>query len=233
MRHKRGRVGIPETHQPYVKKGIFLKIGRPVLPEDTRTEAETCTRRRAVLEENEARINTPHPFEAFLMKHAYKMFEENKLVAVFHKIPMPQRDFDVIRLRLLKAGFRIPRFNNKVIRLALTDTKYENILPLFQSYTMIVSCEKPDVATLIKKTKRFSQISLLGAVVEGEIMSQAGLQYYASLPPLDIMRSVLCQTLSSAPAQTAQLLSSHQSSFRRNLEQYIRQQSEVQEDDNS
>lgn len=233
MRHKRGRVGVPETHQPYVKKDIFLKIGRPLLPKDTRTEPETCSRRKAVIEDYEARINAPHPFEAFLMKHAYKMFEENKLVAVFHKIPMPQRDFDVIRLRLLKAGFRVQRFNNKVIRLALTDTKYENVLPLFQSWTMIVSSKKPDVATLIKKTKRFSQISLLGAIVEGQIMSVAGLQYYASLPPLDIMRSILCQTLNSASAQTTRLLSSHQSSLSRNLEQYVHQQSEKQEEEDS
>ncbi|XP_014661967.1 PREDICTED: 39S ribosomal protein L10, mitochondrial-like [Priapulus caudatus] len=218
------RIGVKETHRPHIKRGQIIKMAEPVYPEDIRVDAERCTRRRKLIEMITEKNTKPTQYEAFLAGQVYKTFEENELVAVFHKMPVSNRDFYAIRLQLHKAGFATSWFNSKVLRCAVTDTKYANLLPLFTSMCVLVSCKESKVGELIKNTRRQSNLYLLGGVVDKQIVSLADMKRYMELSSMDSVRSQLCAILNMAASRTTNLLSSHQSQLSRNLEQYVKQE---------
>lgn len=139
---------------------------------------------------------------------------------------MTNRELYDIRLRMHKASLSVKWFSNKVMKCAVHDTKYQNVAPLFTSHNLLVVCNEPKVAQLLQSTRRLAHLHLLGAVVDGQILSVAGLQRYASFAGLDAVRGQLCTILNTGAGKMAELLGRHQSELSRNLQQYVKQQTE-------
>ncbi len=64
-------------------------------------------------------------------------------------------------------------------------------------------------------------------MVDNRVLNKKQLQDLAAMPDLDIQRGELCSILQAPVRKTMSMLSSNQTSLSRNLEQYVKDQTQV------
>ncbi|GFS21790.1 39S ribosomal protein L10, mitochondrial [Elysia marginata] len=146
--------------------------------------------------ENACRSELQEAYEAFRTKDTWHMLSQNKMVAICHILPMTSRDFFNVRVKVHNAGMKLKFANNKWAR---------SVTVMFIMH---------------------AQSKRAGGLVEDRILSRAGMQDAAKLPPLDIMRGELLTILSASAGKTSRLLGRHQTELSANLAQLVKQQSE-------
>ncbi|XP_046563579.1 39S ribosomal protein L10, mitochondrial-like [Haliotis rubra] len=168
----------------------------------------------------------PSDFEQFLIRQCKKMFEDHKMVIVCQPLPMSENEKREIRNKFRDAGMDLLHHGNKLIRPAVMDTRLTNLLPFFTGHNLFIVSTEPRVAEMVKIVRRIPQLHLLGGLVDNYILSKEALIRNSKLPPLDITRGQLVTLLNMGAAKTHSLLGSHQQTLSRNLEQYIKDQQE-------
>ena len=135
------------------------------------------------------------------------MFENSRLIALFHYNDLNTSEWNNIRLNLAKDSLRIRVFPSKVSAKVLQETKYRNIAPLFRGCTAAAFGRDPSVASsLLSTTKSESKLLLLGGVVDDQLLTPRGLQEYAALPPLEVMHGNILGTLQLSQLMLSMLL---------------------------
>ncbi|XP_067687389.1 large ribosomal subunit protein uL10m-like [Haliotis asinina] len=163
-------------------------------------------------------------YEKFLIRQCKKMFEDHKMVIVCQPLPMSENEKREIRNKFRDAGLDLVHHGNKLIRLAIMDTRLTNLLPFFTGTNLLIVSKDPQVAEMVKIVRRIPQLYILGGLVDNYILSKEALMRNSKLPPLDITRGQLVTLLNMGAAKTHSLLGSHQQTLSRNLEQYIKDQ---------
>ena len=123
-------------------------------------------------------------------------------VIVSHYAGLSVKEIDELRkaMRDNKAKFKVTK--NRLAKLALVDTQYENIADLFSGPTAVAySSDAVAPAKIsVKFEKKFKNFKILGGSFEGEKISQEKINFLGSLPSLDEIRGKLVGLL-TAPAQ--------------------------------
>ena len=103
-------------------------------------------------------------------------------------------------MREVGAKYQVAK--NRIVKLALKDTKYENIIDLFSGPTAIAVSEDPVSAPKIifKFAKENDKLSIVGAGLDGKTLSVDEVKQLASLPSLDELRGKLVGLIKS-PSQ--------------------------------
>jgi len=65
-----------------------------------------------------------------------------------------------------------------------------------------------------------------GGLVNDQLFTREGLQRYAKLPDIDVLRGQLVAVLNAAPSRTKSLLEHHQQTLSQNLDQYVKDNTE-------
>ncbi|XP_076368657.1 mitochondrial ribosomal protein L10 isoform X2 [Tachypleus tridentatus] len=220
VRH-RSKVRVRNPREPHFPRKLMLEATKPIISKPTEPVWERCT------EISKTIIEMPiHPYEQLLANKLMKEWKESRLIAFFHRNPITEEEKKKIHNMLFKQNFHLRTYNNSTVRLALTGTPYESILHLITSHNAIVLSPEDRALKLLQLDKKMPQFILLGGIIDNQLLSREGLRAYSQLPSLEVMQAQVCATLSMASGgHLSSLLSHHQGSLIRNLEQYSKSSS--------
>jgi len=216
----------PKTH---FARQVMEAITRPVLPYEfdrswcPQVQKDALTELKPISIETEGKSSFDADYESFLVRQCKKIFEENEMVLVCQTLHLSKKEQKLIRNKLFYKGVELEQWSNNIIIKAIEDTVWQNMKPLFVSHTILLYGQS-NIPELYKIMKRVPQMTILGGVVHGSIVSQADIVSYAALPPIETLHAELVGCLSHAASNTHRLLSSHQQNLSQNLAQYIRDQ---------
>ena len=113
--------------------------------------------------------------KAELIKKLNSTFNNAGVVVVTHQSGLTVEESTDLRVRMREVGARYQVAKNRIVKLALKDTKYENIIDLFTGPTAIAVSEDPVSApkTIFKFAKENDKLSIIGGGLDGKTLSVA------------------------------------------------------------
>ena len=140
--------------------------------------------------------------KAELIKKLNSTFNNAGVVVVTHQSGLTVEESTDLRVKMREVGARYQVAKNRIVKLALKDTKYENIIDLFSGPTAIAVSEDPVSAPKIifKFAKENDKLSIIGAGLDGKTLSVDEVKQLALLPSLDELRGKLVGLIKS-PSQ--------------------------------
>ena len=140
--------------------------------------------------------------KAELIKKLNSTFNNAGVVVVTHQSGLTVEESTDLRVKMREVGARYQVAKNRIVKLALKDTKYENIIDLFSGPTAIAVSEDPVSAPKIifKFAKDNDKLSIIGGGLDGKTLSVDEVKQLASLPSLDELRGKLVGLIKS-PSQ--------------------------------
>ena len=140
--------------------------------------------------------------KAELIKKLNLTFNNAGVVVVTHQSGLTVEESTDLRVRMREVGARYQVAKNRIVKLALKDTKYENITDLFSGPTAIAVSEDPVSApkTIFKFAKDNDKLSIIGGGLDGKTLSVDEVKQLALLPSLDELRGKLVGLIKS-PSQ--------------------------------
>ena len=140
--------------------------------------------------------------KAELIKRLNSTFNNAGVVVVTHQLGLTVDESTDLRVKMREVGAKYQVAKNRIVKLALKDTKYENIIDLFSGPTAIAVSEDPVSAPKIifKFAKENDKLSIIGAGLDGKTLSVDEVKQLALLPSLDELRGKLVGLIKS-PSQ--------------------------------
>ena len=140
--------------------------------------------------------------KAELIKKLNSTFNNAGVVVVTHQSGLTVDETTDLRVKMREVGAKYQVAKNRIVKLALKDTKYENIIDLFSGPTAIAVSEDPVSAPKIifKFAKENDKLSIIGAGLDGKTLSVDEVKQLALLPSLDELRGKLVGLIKS-PSQ--------------------------------
>lgn len=129
-------------------------------------------------------------------------------VAVTHNKGMTVAEVQELRkqMRAAGAGFKVAK--NRLARLALAGTKFENLGDLLKGPTGIAFSTDPVAAAKVcaKFAKDNSKLAIVGGNLDGQKMDAAGVENLAKLPSLNELRAKLVGLIQAPATKIAGVL---------------------------
>ena len=140
--------------------------------------------------------------KAELIKKLNSTFNNAGVVVVTHQSGLTVDESTDLRVKMREVGAKYQVAKNRIVKLALKDTKYENIIDLFSGPTAIAVSEDPVSAPKIifNFAKENDKLSIVGAGLDGKTLSVDEVKQLALLPSLDELRGKLVGLIKS-PSQ--------------------------------
>ena len=138
-----------------------------------------------------------------LVESLHKTFLNSQSIIVTHINGLTVSETTNLRSDLRDANCKFKVTKNKIARLALKNTKFENLDDLFSGPTAIGSSEDviAPAKVLYKFTKESEKIKIIGGGVENKKLSVDEIANLATLPSLDEVRSKLIGLLMAGPTK--------------------------------
>ena len=145
--------------------------------------------------------------KAELIKKLNSTFNNAGVVVVTHQSGLTVEESTDLRVRMREVGARYQVAKNRIVKLALKDTKYENIIDLFSGPTAIAVSKDPVSApkTIFKFAKENDKLSIIGGGLDGKTLSVDEVKQLASLPSLDELRGKLVGLIKSPSQKLASI----------------------------
>jgi len=214
------RANIPNKEKAHI---LSLTHEQYAYPLEGLTEQETCM---SVLKTEAAKKEKQiHPVFPIMAREYMKEVNAAPVLLVMHKMQCSEADLFAMRVQFKRNNMQYLKFytDSTMYDLAFKDTKYSSLLPLFKDnvYTVTAVSYDRDINKILKLERRLQYLSILCCVMDGQILHKADMQKVAALPPLDLMRASLCQTLSSHQSLLSGHLAHHQMELSSALERYV------------
>ena len=133
------------------------------------------------------------------------LVEKQTFIAVTHYKGLTVKQLEDLReqAREVGAGFKITK--NRLMKLALSGTKFEGLKDLFSGPTAIAYSEDPVAAAKVCAgfSKDNNQLIILGGSLDGEVMDISQVQSLAKLPSLQELRGKMVGLLNAPPTRIA------------------------------
>jgi large subunit ribosomal protein L10 len=157
-----------------------------------------------------------------LVSSLHATLSQQSFIAVTHNAGLTVAEIQKLRKQMREAGASFKVAKNRLARLALAGTKFENIGDLLKGPTGLAYSKDAVAAAKVcsKFAKDNSKLTILGGNLDGQKMDVAGVETLAKLPSLIELRGKLVGLLQApatkiagvlaAPAgQLARVLSAH------------------------
>lgn len=214
----RGKINIQRPRAPHYERALFNAVTKPVYEQPSLTEQ--CAARHAA-PTVAARTVVDNPYERIIAKEVSNWFAHSQLVAVYHINSISSEDLFKARVQFFKQNMHLKAYSKHIMKRALADSQYANLLPLFDAKNCVVFAPEQKLAQLLRISKRIPQMVLLAGVVEQRLMSRNQLQEFAALPSLDVARAQLVGVMQQAAGnQIVQHLQAHQTQLCAALDAY-------------
>ncbi len=137
-----------------------------------------------------------------------KTFDETNLVVVTHYSGLTVSDMGDLRNRMREAGASFKVIKNRLTRLALDGTKYQDLSDMFTGPTAMAYSDDPVAAAkvAVNYSKDNEKLIVLGGALGKERLDVAGVKALASLPSLDELRAKLVGLLNTPATRIAVVL---------------------------
>ena len=139
--------------------------------------------------------------KAELIETLQSSFNASTTVVVAHQVGMTVAESGDLRQKMREAGAGFKVTKNRIAKLALKDTRYEDLDSLFTGPTAIGTSQDAVAAakTLVEFAKTNSKLTIIGGSIDGKTLDKSGVEALAKLPSLDELRGKLVGLL-QAPA---------------------------------
>jgi len=217
------KVNIKHPKPRIMSRRILEAVTQPIYTRDLDDPARRCAVKKyekaqhSGLMENKYEIQ----YERFLIREALKIFEANRMILVVQPESMDMNRRRSVGNRLLSAGVEPVFFPFDIIRKCIENTRWVNMLCLIHRPTMLVVSPEPNVRAFLDVSKKLPELTLLGGLVEDQLMTRDTLIRYSQLPDIDGVRGQLVSVLAAMANQTHSLLGEHQRRLSFNLSQYL------------
>lgn len=150
------------------------------------------------------------------------VFKTSNLVVVARQNGLTVAEVNALRAKMRAAGASFKITKNTLTRLALKDTQFEGLTPLFKGVTTIAASKDPIAAAkaaagFANDNKKFE---ILGGNLNGKALSAKDVQALATLPSLDELRgkiigllqapaSKMARVIAAPPAQLARVINAY------------------------
>jgi large subunit ribosomal protein L10 len=110
------------------------------------------------------------------------------------------------KMRDAGAGFKVTK--NRIAKLALKDTRYEDLESMFTGPTAVGTSQDPVAAakTLVDYAKSNKKVTVIGGSMDGKTLDQAGVEGLAKMPSLDELRGKLVGLVQAPAAKIARVV---------------------------
>ena len=147
---------------------------------------------------------------------------ETSCVVITHQTGLTAGEVTELRRQMRAAGATFKVTKNRLAKLALAGTKFEQLSPLFTGPTAIAMSQDPVAAAkvAVEFANKNDKLRIMGGSLDAQKLDPAGVKNLASMPSLDELRAKLVGLLQTpagrlvgvlqAPgAQLARVLAAH------------------------
>ena len=172
----------------YFATGVRLADARPTLSE----------RRRSVNRKEKAE----------LIETLQSTFNASTTVVVAHQVGMTVAESGDLRQKMREAGAGFKVTKNRIAKLALKGTRYEDLDSIFTGPTVVGTSEDPVAAAkiLVDYAKGNPKITIIGGSMDGKTLDKAGIEALAKMPSLDELRGKLVGLVQAPAAKVARVV---------------------------
>ena len=156
----------------------------------------------------------------YLVESLHKTFQESSSIIVTHISGLTVAETTELRSTMRKANCKFKVTKNRIVKLALKETKYEHLENLFTGPTAIGSSDDimAPAKVLVKFSNASEKMQIIGGGLSSKSLSVDEIKELASLPSLDEIRSKLLglltataskviRTINEPPSRVARLMS--------------------------
>jgi large subunit ribosomal protein L10 len=143
-----------------------------------------------------------------LVESLHKTFLNSQSIIVTHLNGLTVSETTNLRSNMRNANCKFKVTKNKIVKLALKETKFEHLDSLFTGPTAIGSSEDAiaPAKVLVNFTKETDKLKIIGGGVETKSLSVNEITNLASLPSLDEVRSKLIGLLMAGPTKLVRII---------------------------
>lgn len=213
----RGKINIQRPRAPHYERAKMLATAEYMPAEVEKPKKKTtCFQRRS------QDADVENPYIAIIARDVRNWLEHSRMVGFYHLNSIKADDLFPVRVQLHKQNMHLKAYGKKIVRKAVEDTRFEAILPLFESNNCVIFSTQQQVPQLLRITRRIPQMILLAGIVDDRLLSRNEFMAYAQLPGLQAAQGELVQTLNMAAGNVVQQLETHQKSFVNVLDVYAK-----------
>ena len=145
--------------------------------------------------------------KAELIETLQSTLSEAAAVVVTHQTGLTVAESSDLRGRMREAGAGFNVTKNRLTKIALQGTKYEDISDLFTGPTAMGTSADPVAAAkvLVNFAKENDKLTVIGGSLDGKVLDKAGVEALAKLPSLDELRAKLVGLLNAPATQVARV----------------------------
>ena len=145
--------------------------------------------------------------KAELIETLQSTLSEATAVVVTHQTGLTVAESSDLRGRMREAGAGFKVTKNRLTKIALQGTKYEDITDLFTGPTAMGTSADPVSAakTLVAFAKENDKLTIVGGALDGKVLDKAGVEALATLPSLDELRATLVGLLNAPATKVARV----------------------------
>uniref|UniRef100_A0A0K8TRT9 Large ribosomal subunit protein uL10m n=1 Tax=Tabanus bromius TaxID=304241 RepID=A0A0K8TRT9_TABBR len=216
LKRFRAKINIQRPRQPHYERARVIAVTTPIYkekPKDRHCFDDSHLTFKKKME---------NPYNDIIAKEALNWFNHSQMIAFFHLNSITADDHFKARVAFHKHNMHLKSYGKKITTKAVKGTKYEAILPLFESNHCIVFSPQQNVAQLLRIVKKIPQMILIGGIVEDTLMSKNEFTKFATMPSLQQAQAELVSTLNQACAIVSNDLEAHQKQLVNMLDAYAK-----------
>lgn len=204
---------------------MLQEISAPIEMKTITPMGEHCQKMR----QQRSSLTVLNQYEEFVLKYTQEVLKNCRMLMVYQHLPMSANEKKSVKVKLAENDFHLLTVQNKIMKIAIADTRMANLNPLLVSFNYFIASEKTDIASLLKCTQTMSKMILLGGMVDNHLLTKEGILECGQISSLDHVRGELLTVLGSNMSQTRRLLGHHQSQLSTNLTQLVKQNVDKEE----
>lgn len=135
------------------------------------------------------------------LKELETVFEESGAVVITHYSGLSVAEMTGLRTKLRESGGHLKVIKNRIAKIALKGMGGDAALDLFQGPVAIAYGADPSVAAKVTSefAKTNEKLKLIGAIMDGNVMDQAGIAVLATMPSREeLLATVVSRLLGQA-----------------------------------
>mgnify|MGYP002214282981 FL=1 len=146
--------------------------------------------------------------KAELIETLQSTFNASTSVVVAHQVGMTVAESSDLRQKMREAGAGFKVTKNRIAKLALKGTRYEDLDSIFTGPTVVGTSQDPVAAakTLVDYAKGNPKITIVGGSMDGKTLDKAGVEALAKMPSLAELRGRLVGLVQAPAAKITQVV---------------------------
>ena len=161
----------------------------------------------AATPQNERRRSVNRQEKAELIETLQTTLNASSTVVVAHQVGMTVAESSNLRAKMREAGAGFKVTKNRIAKLALKGTRYEELEGMFTGPTAIGTSDDPVAAAkaLVDFAKANDKLTVIGGSMDGKTLDKAGVEALAKMPSLDELRGRLVGLIQAPAAKIARV----------------------------